>query len=83
MSLVNSSTLGLLRAGMFELISVGGWRVPEAGVVDRRHTQILSDILDPSGYSVYSLTPRENKRYLGYESDKYSQKFGGNTDFDF
>lgn len=64
MSLVHASALRLLGSRMLELVGLGGGRVPEAGIIGRRHGQILCHVLDPCGESIGMLAIGQSERDL-------------------
>lgn len=64
MRLVYTSTEWLLGAGVLEDIFFVGGRVPESGVVCRRHGKILRDIFDPGWETVDPLSVGKDERDL-------------------
>jgi hypothetical protein len=62
--LVYTSTCGLLRPSVLELVGLGSWRVPETGIVCGRHGKILCHVLDPSWESIDMFAVGQVKRDL-------------------
>lgn len=64
MGLVHTNTKGLLRSSVFEDVSLRLWRVPEASIVRWRDREILRDVRDPRGQSVYLLSIWQHQQDL-------------------
>jgi hypothetical protein len=64
MRLVYPKALGLLRAGMLELIFIFGSWVPEPSIIGLGYAQVLGDILDPGGKAIYFLAIGKGHRDL-------------------
>lgn len=75
--LIHASTERLLGPGMLEDISVLGGRVPEPGVISRRHREILGNILNPGRETVDSLTAWDDQRYLAKQCQHLGNYYDG------
>lgn len=58
MCLVYTQAAGLGRCFVLEYISRFRWRVPEAGIIDGRDREVLSDPLNPSRKAFDPLSSR-------------------------
>lgn len=81
---VYTSACGFLGPRVLELVGLGGWRVPETGIVCGRYGQVLCHVLDPSRKSINMLAAGQVKRNLVFELDivdKYRVYTMTNLDF--